>query len=182
MRKTGSPYPIHFSLFSYRRRGMGYNRDHEKLPPINLCLIMGESVRFAVYQRICRGSLKDESTLDAVIAKFEVIADPTPMPLVMEKGFYSTTNVNCLLKRPFTQFAMPDPLHRKLRQEERRECAERHRSGEYHPRPRVLVPSRCHKDQMVTPITEFASRRIRSATPSISERTLWRRDYSMPVR
>lgn len=41
----------------------GYNRDHENLPQINLCMLFGEESMLPVYQTAYTGSLKDVTTL-----------------------------------------------------------------------------------------------------------------------
>jgi hypothetical protein len=41
----------------------GYNRDGEKLPQVNLCMLMGEQSRLPVFQSLYNGSIKDVSTL-----------------------------------------------------------------------------------------------------------------------
>ena len=37
----------------------GYNRDHEDLPQINLCMLFGEDVRLPLYQASYSGSISD---------------------------------------------------------------------------------------------------------------------------
>lgn len=75
----------------------GYNRDHEKLPQINLCLLMGERSRLPLFQTVYSGSLKDVSTLDSTLQMVRSYAKDRPLLLVMDKGFYSKKNVDRLL-------------------------------------------------------------------------------------
>jgi transposase len=75
----------------------GYNRDGEKLPQINICLLMGYQSRYPIYQSVYGGSLKDVSTLQATIQSFRALAGDKPMVAVMDKGFFSTRNVNAML-------------------------------------------------------------------------------------
>ena len=75
----------------------GYNRDGEKLPQINICLLMGYQSRYPIYQSVYGGSLKDVSTLQATIQSFRALAGEKPMVAVMDKGFFSTRNVNAML-------------------------------------------------------------------------------------
>jgi transposase len=75
----------------------GYNRDGEKLPQINICLLMGYQSRYPIYQSVYSGSLKDVSTLQATILGFKALAGEKPMIAVMDKGFYSTKNINAML-------------------------------------------------------------------------------------
>ena len=75
----------------------GYNRDHEQLPQINLCMLMGESSRLPIYQTVYSGSNKDVSTLVTTLSKFLLITKDRPVTVVMDKGFFSTKNINYLL-------------------------------------------------------------------------------------
>lgn len=75
----------------------GYNRDGEELPQVNICLLMGEKSRLPVYQTVYAGSLKDVSTLNTTIAKFDHITGGKPVLVVMDKGFYSKRNVDAML-------------------------------------------------------------------------------------
>jgi transposase len=77
----------------------GYNRDHEELPQINLCMLMGESSRLPVFQTVYSGSIKDVSTLKSTLEKTTCyLSDDEPVLLVMDKGFYSQKNVDDMLK------------------------------------------------------------------------------------
>jgi transposase len=71
----------------------GYNRDHDKLKQINLCLLFGESSALPVFSTIYNGSLNDVSTFKNTVETFEHISDNNHK-LVMDKGFYSETNIN----------------------------------------------------------------------------------------
>ena len=75
----------------------GYNRDGEKLPQINICLLMGYQSRYPIYQSVYSGSLKDVSTLNATIRSFKALSGNKPMVAVMDKGFFSMKNVNLML-------------------------------------------------------------------------------------
>ena len=75
----------------------GYNRDGEDLPQVNLCLLMGETSWFPIYQVVYAGSLRDVSTLDSTLALFDEVTDGKPVRSVMDKGFYSKHNVDGML-------------------------------------------------------------------------------------
>jgi len=77
----------------------GYNRDKEPLPQINICLLMGYQSRYPIYQSVYSGSLKDVTTLQTTIRTFRALAGEKPMIAVMDKGFFSTKNVNSMLSR-----------------------------------------------------------------------------------
>jgi hypothetical protein len=75
----------------------GYNRDKEKLPQINICLLMGYQSGYPIYQSAYSGSLKDVTTLQSTMRGFKAIAGEKPMVAVMDKGFFSTKNANAML-------------------------------------------------------------------------------------
>ena len=89
----------------------GFNRDKEKLAQINICMLMGEKSRLPIYQTIYSGSLKDVSTLKTTLSKMDAISDGSPMLVVMDKGFYSTNNINAMLdSRSNTRFIIAVPF------------------------------------------------------------------------
>ena len=51
----------------------GYNRDREKLPQINICLLMGYESRYPIYQSVYSGSLKDVTTLNTTIPRKSIL-------------------------------------------------------------------------------------------------------------
>jgi transposase len=75
----------------------GYNRDRENLPQVNICLLMGYKSKYPIYQSVYGGSLKDVTTLKTTINTFQALAGKKPMVAVMDKGFFSTKNVNAML-------------------------------------------------------------------------------------
>jgi hypothetical protein len=74
----------------------GYNRDKEKLAQINLCLILGEKTKLPIFQTVYSGSLTDVSTLNTTLKLTEFL-EISRMLVVMDKGFYSQTNVDNLI-------------------------------------------------------------------------------------
>ena len=75
----------------------GYNRDGENLRQINICLLMGQKSRYPIYQSVYGGSLKDVTTLETTIHMFMALAGEKPVITVMDKGFFSTKNINMML-------------------------------------------------------------------------------------
>ncbi|MDD2402808.1 MAG: transposase [Clostridia bacterium] len=75
----------------------GYNRDHENLPQINLCMLFGEDSKLPVFQTVYSGSLKDVSTLPNTLAEVTTLIGNKKVMIVMDKGFFSTKNINTLL-------------------------------------------------------------------------------------
>ena len=74
----------------------GYNRDKEKLPQINLCLLMGEKTRLPVFQMVYSGSISDVSTLKTTLSLAETIP-LSKATIVTDKGFCKVKNINDLL-------------------------------------------------------------------------------------
>ncbi len=75
----------------------GYNRDGEKLPQINICLLMGHASRYPIYQCAYGGSLKDVTTLRTTIRTLRTLAGEKPIIAVMDKGFFSRKNIDTML-------------------------------------------------------------------------------------
>lgn len=93
----------------------GYNRDQESLPQINLCMLMGETSRLPIYQVPYSGSLKDVRTLETTLSKMDAISAGKRTLLVMDKGFFSTKNINAMLNSPNpTQFVIAMPFTSKF--------------------------------------------------------------------
>lgn len=76
----------------------GYNRDGESLPQINIAMLFGEKSRLPVYFKCLPGSIKDVSTLQNFLTTAAFL-HMGKLHLVMEKGFYSSKNVNELFNR-----------------------------------------------------------------------------------
>lgn len=95
----------------------GYNRDNEHLPQVNLCMLMGETSRLPVYQVPYSGSLKDVSTLETTLSKMNALSTHKNTLVVMDKGFFSTRNVNAMLNGPEpTRFVIAMPFTSKFAQ------------------------------------------------------------------
>jgi hypothetical protein len=87
----------------------GYNRDGENLAQVNMCMLMGETSRLPIYETVYAGSLKDVSTLEATLSKFDAVAGGKPIMVVMDKGFYSKKNVDMMISRG-TKFVIAMPF------------------------------------------------------------------------
>jgi transposase len=61
-------------------------------------MLMGESRRLPIYQSIYSGSQKDVRTLTTTLKQFEAITGNRAITVVMDKGFFSTKNINYMLK------------------------------------------------------------------------------------
>ena len=76
----------------------GYNRDHDDLPQINMCMLFGETTQLPVYQTVYRGSLRDVSTLQTTLKEVTLLCPEINPKIVMDKGFFSAENVNSMLE------------------------------------------------------------------------------------
>jgi hypothetical protein len=75
----------------------GYNRENDPLPQLNLALVVGEKSGLPFYFRRLAGNIPDVSTLKEQLASFDELG-LSKIKLVMDKGFYSTENVNELYR------------------------------------------------------------------------------------
>jgi transposase len=76
---------------------MGYNRDKEKLPQINLCVLLDEVTRIPIYFELLPGSIRDVSALANVITLLDWLSVGA-FRFVMDRGFYSATNIDELFR------------------------------------------------------------------------------------
>lgn len=74
---------------------LGYNRDEENLPQINLAMLFGEQSRLPVYFRTLPGSIRDVSTLKHFLQVSSFLEMKHPH-VVMDKGFFSHANIDAL--------------------------------------------------------------------------------------
>jgi transposase len=92
----------------------GYNRDKEKLPQVNICMLLGEKSKLPVFQTVYSGSLKDVSTLKTTLETASHL-NLHNMSIVMDKGFCSTKNINAMCKRDkAVRFLMAMPFSHKF--------------------------------------------------------------------
>lgn len=88
----------------------GYNRDHEKLPQINVCMLSGEQSQLPLYQTTYSGSLADVTTLKTTLHEVSAIVPGRLLRVVMDKGFYRESNVQEMMRTPVYGFLMGVPL------------------------------------------------------------------------
>ena len=87
----------------------GYNRDGESLPQINFGMVYGQKSRLPVSYRQIQGSITDVKTLEHLISMFDKLEYPR-LHLVMDRGFYSKTNIDQLCEKKFN-FTITVPSH-----------------------------------------------------------------------
>jgi len=75
----------------------GKNKDGESLPQINLALLFGEESGLPFYYRKLAGNIPDVKTIRELIRELDVLGYEK-VKLVMDRGFYSSGNINALYK------------------------------------------------------------------------------------
>ena len=100
----------------------GYNRDGEPLPQVNLAMVYGQKTKLPVIFRVLPGSISDVSTVNKLLEGFDKLDFPT-MDLVMDRGFYSQSNITELFNRRYN-FTIGVPSNRKWVREVIDECQE----------------------------------------------------------
>lgn len=103
------------SISSYARQNeytqWGYNRDGESLEQINMAMLFGQKSRMPVYYRRLPGNISDVATLKTTMTSLDFLGTNS-MHLVLDRGFYSKTNIDELYKRKH-QFTIAAPCGRK---------------------------------------------------------------------
>jgi transposase len=89
----------------------GYNRDNETLPQINLAMLFGQKSRLPAYYRRMQGNISDVATLKTTLKAMDFIG-ANKMHFILDRGFYSQTNVDELLSNRH-HFTMAIPSGRK---------------------------------------------------------------------
>lgn len=78
----------------------GYNRDKEKLPQINLLMMVDQQSKLPVWFEELPGALADVSTLKDTVRLLKQI-DDSPRKIVCDRAFGSRDNLLCLQKNGF---------------------------------------------------------------------------------
>lgn len=86
----------------------GYNRDGDKLPQVNLGLVVNKNTNIPVYFKIFPGSLPDVSTLQGMIGDLKEFGLHDNL-LVIDRGFYSRENLQRIHEAGMN-FILPLPL------------------------------------------------------------------------
>jgi transposase len=86
------------AMFSYSQNltllEKGVNKDHLKIPQINLILLFSSEHKVPTYIRLLPGSVRDVSTVKNTIK----MADISNIVFIADRGFYSDTNLKSLNK------------------------------------------------------------------------------------
>lgn len=75
----------------------GKNKEDDKLPQINIALVFGEDSNLPFYYRKLAGNIPDSKTVKNLLADLDILGF-SKVKLVMDRGFYSEENINCLYK------------------------------------------------------------------------------------
>ena len=73
----------------------GKNKDHDRLPQINLALLYAEESRLPVYYRKLAGNISDVSTINHLIGDIGFL-NLQKVKLILDRGFYSKSNIDAL--------------------------------------------------------------------------------------
>lgn len=103
------------SISSYSRSNeyvrYGYNRDGDKLEQVNLAMLFSQNNNLPVYYRRMPGNISDVATLKATMKSLDYLGADS-MQLVLDRGFYSSSNIDELYRRKH-KFTMAAPTGRK---------------------------------------------------------------------
>ena len=94
----------------------GLNKDHDPLPQINLALLFGEDSGLPFYYRKLAGNISDVSTVKKLLADLKSLG-LGKVKLVMDRGFYSESNVNALYQNNL-KFLIATKVNLKIVQKE----------------------------------------------------------------
>lgn len=75
----------------------GKNKEHDKLPQLNLALVFGQESNLPFYYRKLSGNIPDVVTLKTLLADLAVLGF-NKLNLVLDRGFYSEPNINALFR------------------------------------------------------------------------------------
>ena len=93
----------------------GYNRDGEQLAQLNLAVMFGQNSGLPLYFQELPGSINDVKTLNNVLKTVNSLSSK-PLSYVMDKGFYSKSNVDNLFATK-SKFIIAVPLSNKWLQQ-----------------------------------------------------------------
>lgn len=75
----------------------GNNKEHDRLPQLNLALVFGEQSNLPFYYRKLAGNIPDVRTVKNLLEDLDRLGFKK-VKLVMDRGFYSEDNINALYK------------------------------------------------------------------------------------
>jgi len=75
----------------------GVNKEHDRLPQINLALLFGEQSGLPFYYRKLPGNITDIKTVKQLMHEFNVMGYKK-VNVILDRGFYSKSNIDALYK------------------------------------------------------------------------------------
>jgi len=75
----------------------GKNKEHDRLPQINLALLFGEQSGLPFYYRKLPGNISDVKTVRQLMHEFDVMGYKK-VNVILDRGFYSKENIDALYK------------------------------------------------------------------------------------
>jgi transposase len=78
----------------------GRNKDKEKLPQVNIAMVLGEKSMLPVYYRLLPGNINNVKTISILIQDLDILG-VKQYSFVLDRGFYSSENINLLFKAKY---------------------------------------------------------------------------------
>jgi transposase len=75
----------------------GFNKEHDRLPQLNVALVFGQESNLPFYYRKLAGNIPDAKTVRLLLEELDILGY-SKVKLVMDRGFYSEYNINCLYR------------------------------------------------------------------------------------
>jgi len=75
----------------------GHNKEHDRLPQLNLALVFGQESNLPFYYRKLAGNIPDTKTVRHLLEELTILGY-SKVKLIMDRGFYSEYNINCLFQ------------------------------------------------------------------------------------
>ena len=75
----------------------GHNKEHDRLPQLNLALVFGQDSNLPFYYRKLAGNIPDTKTVRCLLEELDILGY-SKVKLVMDRGFYSKDNINGLFQ------------------------------------------------------------------------------------
>lgn len=80
---------------------LGYSRDNDSLPQVNLGLLVNKNLNIPLYYKLYPGSIKDVTTIVNLVAELKIL-ELNNITLIMDRGFFSKTNINELIENNYS--------------------------------------------------------------------------------
>ena len=108
----------------------GHNKEHDQLPQLKLALVFGQDSNLPFYYRKLAGNIPDSKTIHRLLEELEILGY-SKVKLVMDRGFYSEYNINCLYQN-HVKFLVSAKMSLNFIRNELDEIYESFRSFEYY--------------------------------------------------